>query len=152
MTAGGSTDHGAIEAGRGIRIPLREIRFQFARSGGPGGQNVNKVSSKAILRWPVGDSPSLPGDVRERFLARFGRRITRAGELVISSQRYRDQGRNLADCLERLRAMIDEVATAPAPRRRTRPGRAARARRLETKRARAETKRARRRIVARNGD
>ena len=152
MTASRSTGQSAIEAGRGIRIQLREIRFQFARSGGPGGQNVNKVSSKAILRWPVGDSTSLPDDVRERFRARFARRITRDGVLVISSQRYRDQGRNLADCLERMRVMLDEVAAAPTPRRRTRPGRAARARRLENKRARSETKRSRHRVVSSNGD
>ena len=91
---------------RRIRIPLREFDFQFARSGGPGGQNVNKLSTKAILRWGVERSPSLPEDVRERFCARFRRRITREGEFVLTSQRFRDQGRNVADCIEKLRNLM----------------------------------------------
>jgi ribosome-associated protein len=135
---------------RRIRIPLRELRFQFARSSGAGGQNVNKVSTKAILRWPVEASPSLPGDVRERFLSRYRRRITRDGELVMSSQRFRDQGRNVADCLEKLRAMLLEVATAPRRRRPTRPHAASRERRLESKRRQAEKKRRRGRVESRD--
>lgn len=128
---------------RRIRIPLREFKFQHARSSGPGGQNVNKVSSKAILRWGVVASPSLPADVRERFMKRFHRRITRGGELVLSSQRYRDQRANVTDCLEKLRAMLEEVATRPRPRRPTQPSRPARERRLRLKRVRSEKKRLR---------
>jgi ribosome-associated protein len=126
-----------------VRIPLRELRFQFARSAGPGGQNVNKVSSKAILRWALSRSPSLPEEVRERFCQRFRRRITRDGELVLSSQRFRDQGRNVADCLEKLRAMLQEVAAAPRSRRATSPTRTARERRLRDKRRQAQKKRRR---------
>ncbi len=128
-----------------VRVPLREFRFTFSRSSGSGGQNVNKVNTKATLRWSVAHSPSLPEDVRRRFLARFERRITGEGELVLTSQRFRDQGRNVADCLEKLRAMLAEVAKAPRPRRPTRPTQASRVRRLRAKRATGERKKLRRR-------
>jgi len=115
-------------------LPLREISFQFVRSSGAGGQNVNKVASKAVLRWNVRESPSLPVAVRARLMARHHRRISAEGELVLSSQRFRDQGRNVADCLEKLHELLREAAIAPKERRETRPPRAARARRLEGKR------------------
>jgi ribosome-associated protein len=124
-------------------IPLRELEIRFVRSSGAGGQNVNKVSTKVVLRWPVASSRSLARDVRERFLERFPTRITTVGDLVLTSDRYRDQGRNVADCLEKLRAMLAAVATAPRRRRPTRPSRAARERRLAEKRAQGERKRAR---------
>lgn len=127
-----------------IRIPLRELRFGYARSSGPGGQHVNKTATKATLRWDVAGSPSLPEDVRERVLARHRRRITSGGELVITSQRYRDRARNVADCLEKLRALLAELAAPPKPRRETRPGRAATERRLAEKRRRAQAKERRR--------
>lgn len=128
----------------GIRPPLAELRFSFARSSGPGGQNVNKVESKAVLRWDVARSRSLRADVRARFLERFATRITADGELVLSSQRYRDRERNVADCVEKLRAMLAEVAAPPKRRKPTRPGRAARERRLASKRAQARKKAERR--------
>ncbi|MDA0999853.1 MAG: alternative ribosome rescue aminoacyl-tRNA hydrolase ArfB [bacterium] len=128
---------------RRIHIPLREFHFQFARSGGAGGQNVNKVNTKAILRWAVSGSPSLPADVRDRFCERYRRRITREGELVLASQRFRDQGRNVADCLEKLRQLIEEVATAPKRRRPTRPTKAAKERRLGEKHRLSEKKKRR---------
>ncbi len=128
---------------RRFRIPLAEIRFEFARSAGAGGQNVNKVSSKARLRWLVGQSTSLPRDVRERFLRRFARRITRDGEFILTSPRYRDQGRNVQDCLDKLRDMLREVAIPPKRRVATRPGRGARERRLGDKRRRSDVKRTR---------
>ena len=105
----------------GLRIPLDEFEFSFVRSAGPGGQNVNKVNTKAVLRWPVAASPSLPPAVRGRFLARFGNRLTTAGELIVVSQRYRDQSRNRADCLEKLREMLAAVATPPRRRKKTKP-------------------------------
>src|SRR5271168_3775823 len=92
-----------------LRIPLDEFEFTFARSSGPGGQNVNKVSSKALLRWPVAASPSLPAEVKERLLTRYRARITGAGELLVTSQRFRDQGRNIDDCLEKLRELLASV-------------------------------------------
>jgi ribosome-associated protein len=124
-------------------VPLRELRFEFSRAGGPGGQNVNKVSSRATLRWDLGASAALPEEVRARLAARAGRRLTARGELVLSSQRFRDRGRNVADCLERLRRLLAAAETAPRPRRPTRPTRAARERRLGLKRRRAERKRLR---------
>ena len=127
-----------------IRIPLREIHFTFARSGGAGGQNVNKVNSKAILRWSVTGSDSLPADVRRRFQAAYKRRITLEGDLVLMSQRFRDQGRNVADCLEKLRGFLAAVAQAPRPRRPTRPGRGAKERRLSAKKKQSDKKRDRR--------
>ncbi len=130
-----------------IQIPHAEFEFAFARSSGPGGQNVNKVNSKAMLRWPVRASLSLPAEVLQRFLARFGPRLTVVGELLITSQRYRDQGRNVADCLEKLREMLLEVATRPTRRRTTKPSKAAKARRLETKLA-VSRKKAARRVVS----
>lgn len=127
-----------------LKIPLREFRFSFARSSGPGGQNVNKVSTKATLRWPVLTSPSLPDSVRERFLAKYRRRVTAEGELVITSQRFRDAGRNVADCLEKLRAMLAEAAVTPKTRKPTKPTRASVRRRLERKRQHARKKQLRR--------
>jgi len=128
-----------------VAIPLRELRFQYARSSGAGGQNVNKVATKAILRWPVAGTTAVPAAVRDRFLSRFRRRITSDGELVLASQRFRDRGRNVADCLEKLRAMLEEVAVPPRPRRATRPTKASRQRRLDSKRRRARVKSGRQR-------
>ena len=92
-----------------IQIPPEEFQLTFARSGGPGGQNVNKVNSKAILRWRVLTTPSLPEHVRRRFMAKFATRITLDGDLILTSQQYRDQASNIDYCMEKLRAMILEV-------------------------------------------
>src|SRR3954464_7529462 len=89
-----------------LAIPLGEFRLEFARSGGPGGQNVNKVNSKAVLRWKPAESPSLPAPVRERLLRANASKLTREGELLITSQLTRDQARNVDDCLEKLRALV----------------------------------------------
>jgi ribosome-associated protein len=127
-----------------IQVPQDEFSFTFARSSGPGGQNVNKVNSKALLRWPVTTSPSLPDEVRLRFIQRYRRRMTDTGEVLVSSQRYRDQARNVDDCLEKLRAMILAVAQPPKPRKRTKPSRASRQRRLQAKRELSQKKQGRR--------
>jgi len=123
-----------------LKIPLREFTFTFSRSSGPGGQNVNKLNTKAQLRWPVLQSPSLPEAVRQRFLAKYRRRVTEEGDLLITSQRFRDAGRNVADCLEKLRAMLAEVATPPKPRKPTRPTKASKRRRLQQKRQLSQKK------------
>ncbi|HEX5442949.1 MAG TPA: alternative ribosome rescue aminoacyl-tRNA hydrolase ArfB, partial [Pirellulales bacterium] len=129
-----------------ISIPDSELEFTFARSSGPGGQNVNKVSSKAVLRWRVTESPSLPPEVRERFLTRYRARVTTDGDVIVSSQLFRDQGRNVANALDKLREMIAAVAVAPKKRRPTRPSAASRRRRIETKQKRSTTKKLRRRV------
>jgi ribosome-associated protein len=125
-------------------VPLGELAFSYARSGGAGGQNVNKVSSKAILRWPVRASTQLPADLRQRFLERFAHRLTGEGDLLIMSSRFRDRGRNVADCVERLRRMLTEVAAPPRPRKATRPTRSAAEARLAAKRLRSRKKQTRR--------
>jgi len=127
-----------------IKIPLREFRFSFARSSGPGGQNVNKVNTKATLRWAVVSSASLPEEFRARLVARLGRRLTAEGDLLVSSQRFRDAGRNVADCLEKLRGLLAEASRVPRPRKATRPTHGAIERRLQHKRQRSEKKRSRR--------
>ncbi len=123
-----------------LSIPLTELHFTFARSGGPGGQNVNKVNTKATLRWAVTASPSLPDDVRERFMSKYRHRVTKDGELVTSSQRYRDQGRNVADCLAKLREMLEAALVVPKKRKPTKPSRGAKRRRLQEKRQRSQKK------------
>jgi len=133
-----------LDVTKRIRIPVDEFRFTYARSSGPGGQNVNKVNTKVTLHWPVHASPSVPDDVRERFVRRYRRRINKQGELVIRSQRYRDQQRNFDDCLDRLRCLLLDVATAPKVRKPTRPSRASKERRLREKKSRSETKNRRR--------
>lgn len=124
-------------------MPLRELEIRFVRSSGAGGQNVNKVNTKAVLRWAVATSAAIEPGVRQRFLERFANRVTLSGEVVLSSDRYRDQGRNAADCVEKLRAMLAEVARPPRPRRPTKPSRASRDRRIAEKKARGAVKRSR---------
>jgi ribosome-associated protein len=116
-----------------LRIPWDEFHFTYARSGGPGGQNVNKVSSKAILRWNVTASEGLPPEIRAALALRWRRRINSEGDLLVASQRFRDAGRNAADCVERLRRILAEVARPPKPRKPTRPTRASVGRRLDQK-------------------
>ena len=127
-----------------LKIPLREFEFTFARSSGPGGQNVNKLNTKALLRWPVTKSPSLPEAVRRRLLAKHRRRVTSEGDLLIVSQRFRDAGRNVADCLEKLRKLLAEAAVPPKPRIPTKRTRGSVQRRLDRKRLRSRKKQQRR--------
>lgn len=127
-----------------VSIPLEEFRFAYMRSSGPGGQNVNKVSSRATLRWNVVGSPSLPDDVKARFLSAYASRITQAGEILISSQRFRDQRKNIDDCHEKLREMLAAVAPTPKVRKKRKPSRGAKERRLQDKRALAAKKQNRR--------
>ena len=121
-----------------------EIEESFVRASGPGGQNVNKVSSAVQLRFDLSGSRSLPEDVRERLARLAGRRLTRDGVIVIIAQRYRTQERNRQDALDRLIALIRRAAEPPIPRRPTKPSRAARERRLHAKARRATTKERRR--------
>jgi ribosome-associated protein len=123
-----------------IEIPRSELRFTFVRSSGPGGQNVNKVATKALLRWDVARSPSISDPVRERFLSQNKRRVNDRGELLLASQRFRDQAKNVADCLDKLRTLVLAAAVEPRVRKKTRLPKAALEARLRQKRATAEKK------------
>ena len=128
-----------------IRICCGEFDWGVARSSGPGGQNVNKVNSKVVLRWPLLTSEGLPADVRDRFVTAYKRRMTTEGDFVISSERFRDQPKNVDDCLEKLRELLLAVAVAPKPRRASKPTKASKRRRVEDKRQRTEVKQRRQR-------
>jgi ribosome-associated protein len=134
-----------LEINDKIRIPDSEFRWTFVRAGGPGGQNVNKVASKAVLRWDLAGSPSLPAEVKARLRTQQRRRITNEGDLVLNSQRFRDQERNRQDCLDKLRDLIRQAAAAPRPRKPTKPTRGSRAARLRDKRRRSTLKTGRQR-------
>lgn len=134
------------DAPPGARVDAGELEVTYVRSSGPGGQNVNKTASKAVVRWNVRSSAALREDVRARFLVRFASRITAAGDILVTSDRHRDQPRNLEDCLAKLDAMVAEVAVAPRKRRPTRPGAGARERRLTAKKTRGAVKNLRGRV------
>ena len=134
-----------LEVNNRIQIPDSELQMAYARSGGPGGQNVNKVNSKAILTWDITQSLALPADVKERFLARYGRRISKEGPLQITSQRYRDQARNIEDCRAKLVELILSIATPPIKRKPSKPSKGARQRRLNDKHVRSDRKQSRQR-------
>jgi len=133
-----------LEVNDQIRIPETELSWSFVRSGGPGGQNVNKVASKAVLRWNLAASPSLPEEVKQRLRAQQASRVTVDGELVLTSQRFRDQDRNRQDCLDKLRELILRALFVPKKRKKTRPSKGSRERRLGEKRHRSAAKSARR--------
>ncbi len=135
-----------IEVTSSLRIPVAELHWQFVRAGGPGGQNVNKVATKAVLHWDVASSPSVPDEVKARLRTLQRNRITREGVLVLSSQRFRDQVRNRQDCLEKLSHMLLQAATKPKPRKKTKPSRGSHEARLRMKKHQARKKEARGRI------
>src|SRR5579863_10392721 len=133
-----------IRINAALSIDEREIEESFIRASGPGGQNVNKVSSAVQLRFDARASPSLPEDVRARLMRLAGSRLTQDGVLIINAQRHRNQARHRAEALGRLVELIRRAAIAPRPRRPTKPTKAARERRIEAKKRRAGLKRLRR--------
>lgn len=132
-----------IQITRTIFLDERELEESFVRASGPGGQNVNKVSTAVELRWNVAQSPALPGPVRARLMKLAGRRLTLDGVLIIQADQFRSQDRNRADALDRLIQLVREAAVAPIPRRPTRPTLGSKKRRLESKGKRGDLKKLR---------
>ncbi|MBT3170732.1 MAG: aminoacyl-tRNA hydrolase [Rhodospirillaceae bacterium] len=123
-----------------IAIDPREISESFMRAGGPGGQNVNKLSTAVQLRFNLSTSPSLPEDMRARARRLAGQRLNKDGEIIISARRFRTREKNRADALARLVALLRQAAKRPIRRRPTRPGKAAKKRRTDAKTRRGRTK------------
>ena len=133
-----------LRISRDLTIDENDIEISFVRASGPGGQNVNKLSTAVQLRFDVRHSPSLPNDVSARLQRLAGSRLTRDGVLVIIAQSHRTQGRNRQDALDRLIQLIRQAAVAPIKRRPTRPTKASRERRIEGKKRRGSIKHLRR--------
>ena len=126
-----------------LSIPLSELRFKFRRSSGPGGQNVNKLNTSVELQYDFVHSAVLSAEQRQRIAEKLAARLNSTGALVIQSERFRTQGRNRADCLDKLAVLLAEVLKTQPKRAKTKPSRAARARRLDSKRRHSEKKRSR---------
>lgn len=128
-----------------LSIPDDELEWSYARSGGPGGQNVNKVASKATLRWRLASNATVPEATKSRLAAQQKRYLTLDGEIVISSQQFRDQERNRQDCLQKLSEILVQASRVPKVRKKTRPSKGSKLRRLQEKKRRSETKSSRKR-------
>jgi ribosome-associated protein len=135
---------GGVELAPRVTAPASSLRWQYARSSGPGGQNVNKVNTKAELWVPIGALAGMTGRAVDRLRTLAGKRLTIADELHISSDTERTQEGNRAAVLERLRELLVTAMHEPKPRRKSKPSRAARQRRLDSKRRRSEIKASRR--------
>lgn len=132
-----------LDIGDDLRIPEDELVERFVRAAGPGGQNVNKVSSAVELRFDVAASRALPEAVRVRLLGRRDRRLTDAGVLVIQANRFRDQAKNREDARARLAEIVHAATIVPKRRIATRPTRASKERRIDAKKTRSAIKRTR---------
>jgi ribosome-associated protein len=135
---------GDVTVNERITIPATELRVAFARSGGPGGQNVNKVNSKVELRWTPATSAALGDDDRALLLQKLAARLTNDGELLVTSERTRDQLKNRADAQAKLAAIVAAALHRPKKRKPTKPSRGAKERRIGAKKHRAEIKKGRR--------
>jgi len=131
---------GDIVVNEQITIPAAELRVSFARSGGPGGQNVNKVETKVELRWNPANSAVLLGDTRDRVLRGLAKKLTTDGDVIVTSSRTRDQMRNREDAEEKLAKMVARTLQRAKPRRRTKPPRRSKEERLQDKKLRSRIK------------
>jgi len=127
-----------------LSIPLSELRFKFHRSSGPGGQNVNKLNTSVELQFDFVHSAVLSDEQRRRIAKKLAARLNSTGALSIQSERFRTQGRNRADCLNKLAALIAAALKTQPKRKKTKPSRTAQARRLDSKRRHSEKKKSRR--------
>jgi ribosome-associated protein len=125
-------------------IPEKEYEISFSRSGGSGGQNVNKVNTKATLHWNALKSETLPPDVLERFLKKFGSKLNEDGVLTLSSQAHRTQHLNIADVIDKLHQMIEAIAIPPKIRKATKPTKSSVHQRIKTKKSNGDKKKLRR--------
>lgn len=127
-------------------IPFSELSFSYARSGGAGGQNVNKVNSKVIMNWDLAGSPSLPASVKDRFADRYRNFISAEGIVQVTSEKERSQKANVDDCIRKLHEMIERVAVPPKPRKKTKPTKSSVRKRLDSKKLHSAKKESRKRI------
>lgn len=125
------------------KIPYSELDFEFARSGGPGGQHVNKTNSAAILRWNLDATLAFADDQKARLQSKLGSKLTLEGELIIRSEEHRDQEKNKKRCLEKLDEIIDKALFIPKKRKATKPSRSQKEKRIKTKKIRSQVKKQR---------
>lgn len=118
---------------RKIQLPYPELEFSFVRSSGPGGQNVNKVNSKAVLRWNFLATSAFPLEEHVRMMRKLGPKLTTEGDLIVTSDRFRDQKMNKEDCLDKLLEILTDALIIPKARRKTKPTQGSKRRKLESK-------------------
>lgn len=135
-----------IRVNHRIEIPEGELKFTFSRSQGPGGQNVNKVNSKATLHWSFVSSNAIPDDLRERLTAKLATKLTNEGEIVLQSQRFRDQAKNIEDCCDKLADLLREALFQPKKRHKTKPTKGSVERRITAKKLNTMKKQSRTRF------
>ncbi len=129
-----------------LQVDESEFSFSFARSSGPGGQNVNKLNTKAVMRWDIDACRSLPMSVKTRFKAKYPNRIVDENIVLISSDKFRSQEMNVKSCMDKLCEFILSVAVAPKMRRATKPTRSSKEKRINTKKLRSSTKKNRQKV------